>query len=146
MAAGQGGRYYVEQIREMQEFEYTVLYVDFSHLLEREEVLANAIQTQYYRQVDSHPLSPECPLILQIPTLPQKSRSIYGSKIRKFLPIHQTTHCRPILLNSLIIRPTPSSRILYRIPQLANHLWYSRHENGPNWSAQQYLRNSHENE
>jgi DNA replication licensing factor MCM6 len=54
MAAGQGGRYYVEQIREMQEFEYTVLYVDFSHLLEREEVLANAIQTQYYRQVDSH--------------------------------------------------------------------------------------------
>jgi DNA replication licensing factor MCM6 len=53
MAAGQGGRYYVEQIREMQEFEYTVLYVDFSHLLEREEVLANAIQTQYYRQVCS---------------------------------------------------------------------------------------------
>lgn len=51
MAAEQGGRYYVDQIREMQEFEYTVLYVDFSHLLEREEVLANAIQTQYYRSV-----------------------------------------------------------------------------------------------
>lgn len=33
----------------MKEFELTTLYVDFSHLLEREEVLARAIQGQYYR-------------------------------------------------------------------------------------------------
>lgn len=33
----------------MKEFELTTLYVDFSHLLEREEVLARAIQSQYYR-------------------------------------------------------------------------------------------------
>lgn len=33
----------------MKEFEFTTMYVDFSHLLEREEVLARAIQSQYYR-------------------------------------------------------------------------------------------------
>jgi DNA replication licensing factor MCM6 len=33
----------------MKEFELTTLYVDFSHLLEREEVLANAVRQQYYR-------------------------------------------------------------------------------------------------
>lgn len=33
----------------MKEFELTTLYVDFSNLLEREEVLARAIQDQYYR-------------------------------------------------------------------------------------------------
>jgi hypothetical protein len=40
---------YVEQIKSMKEFELTTLYVDFGHLLEREEVLARAIQSQYYR-------------------------------------------------------------------------------------------------
>jgi DNA replication licensing factor MCM6 len=33
----------------MKEYQLTTLYVDFSHLLEREEVLARAIQGQYYR-------------------------------------------------------------------------------------------------
>lgn len=48
--AGQSGeKYYVEQIYDMKQYDYTVLYVDFSHLLEREEVLARAIQDQYYR-------------------------------------------------------------------------------------------------
>jgi len=48
--AGQTGeKYYVEQIYDMKQYDYTVLYVDFSHLLEREEVLARAIQDQYYR-------------------------------------------------------------------------------------------------
>ena len=42
-------KFYVEQIKAMKEFELTTLYVDFSHLLEREEVLARAIQDQYYR-------------------------------------------------------------------------------------------------
>lgn len=43
------GKFYIEQIKAMKEFELTTLYVDFSHLLEREEVLARAIQSQYYR-------------------------------------------------------------------------------------------------
>jgi DNA replication licensing factor MCM6 len=43
---GDENKFYIEQ---MKEFELTTLYVDFSHLLEREEVLARAIQSQYYR-------------------------------------------------------------------------------------------------
>ncbi|ORX33768.1 MCM2/3/5 family-domain-containing protein [Kockovaella imperatae] len=42
-------KFYVEQIRAMKDYELTTLYVDFGHLLEREEVLARAIQSQYYR-------------------------------------------------------------------------------------------------
>lgn len=41
--------YYINQIHGMKEFELTTLYVDFSHLLEREQVLAKAIADQYYR-------------------------------------------------------------------------------------------------
>lgn len=46
---GSKDKYYIQQIHDMKQFDYTVLYVDFSHLLEREEVLARAIQDQYYR-------------------------------------------------------------------------------------------------
>lgn len=42
-------KFYMEQIKAMKEYELTTLYVDFGHLLEREEVLARAIQSQYYR-------------------------------------------------------------------------------------------------
>jgi len=42
-------KFYLEQIHAMKDYELTTLYVDFSHLLEREEVLARAIQDQYYR-------------------------------------------------------------------------------------------------
>ncbi|KAI5451789.1 MCM DNA helicase complex subunit mcm6 [Naganishia albida] len=42
-------RFYVEQIAGMKDFDLTTLYVDYSHLLEREEVLARAIRAQYYR-------------------------------------------------------------------------------------------------
>ena len=44
-------KFYIEQIKAMKEFELTTLYVDFGHLLEREEVLARAIQSQYYRLI-----------------------------------------------------------------------------------------------
>ena len=47
-------RFYIEQIKAMKEFELTTLYVDFGHLLEREEVLARAIQQQYYRSAQSY--------------------------------------------------------------------------------------------
>jgi DNA replication licensing factor MCM6 len=39
----------VEQIEAMKDYDLTTLYVDYSHLLEREEVLARAIRAQYYR-------------------------------------------------------------------------------------------------
>jgi DNA replication licensing factor MCM6 len=39
----------VDQIVSLQEYDTTTVYVDFSHLLEREPVLADAIQGQYYR-------------------------------------------------------------------------------------------------
>ena len=40
---------YVEQIHTMREYELSTLYVDYGHLLERDDVLADAIQKQYYR-------------------------------------------------------------------------------------------------
>ena len=45
----QASKFYVNQIHGMKDFELTTLYVDFSHLLSREEVLANAVAAQYYR-------------------------------------------------------------------------------------------------
>ncbi|KAH0587896.1 hypothetical protein H2248_006648 [Termitomyces sp. 'cryptogamus'] len=40
---------YIEQIHTMREYELTTLYVDYGHLLQRDDVLADAIQKQYYR-------------------------------------------------------------------------------------------------
>lgn len=42
-------RPYIQQVKELKEFEKTTLYIDFGHLLEYEEILARAIQQQYYR-------------------------------------------------------------------------------------------------
>ncbi|KAH9938006.1 MCM-domain-containing protein [Fomitopsis serialis] len=48
-AAPDGELIYVEQIHTMREYELTTLYVDYGHLLQRDDVLADAIQKQYYR-------------------------------------------------------------------------------------------------
>lgn len=48
-AAGEDSHYYIAQIKGMKRDSLTTLYVDYSQLLEREEVLARAIQQQYYR-------------------------------------------------------------------------------------------------
>jgi DNA replication licensing factor MCM6 len=40
---------YVEQIHTMREYELTTLYIDFAHILLKDEDLATAIQTMYYR-------------------------------------------------------------------------------------------------
>ncbi|KAK7462684.1 MCM DNA helicase complex subunit mcm6 [Stygiomarasmius scandens] len=40
---------YIEQIQLMREYELTTLYVDYGHLLSKDDVLAGAIQKQYYR-------------------------------------------------------------------------------------------------
>jgi DNA replication licensing factor MCM6 len=47
--AADGELIYIDQIHTMREYELTTLYVDFGHLLQRDDVLADAIQKQYYR-------------------------------------------------------------------------------------------------
>ncbi|CAA7260110.1 unnamed protein product [Cyclocybe aegerita] len=49
--AHDGELIYIEQIHTMREYELTTLYVDFGHLLQRDDVLADAIQKQYNRFV-----------------------------------------------------------------------------------------------
>lgn len=48
-AAPEESKTYIDQIRGMKDYELTTLYIDFTHLLEREEILAEAIMEQYYR-------------------------------------------------------------------------------------------------
>jgi DNA replication licensing factor MCM6 len=45
----EGELIYIEQIHTMREYELTTLYVDYGHLLQKDDVLADAIQKQYYR-------------------------------------------------------------------------------------------------
>ncbi|PFH51325.1 hypothetical protein AMATHDRAFT_3174 [Amanita thiersii Skay4041] len=45
----EGEYIYIDQIHTMREYELTTLYVDFGHLLQKDDVLADAIQRQYYR-------------------------------------------------------------------------------------------------
>ncbi|KIK29092.1 hypothetical protein PISMIDRAFT_89712 [Pisolithus microcarpus 441] len=40
---------YIQQIHTMREYEISTLYVDYSHILQKDDVLADAIKTQYYR-------------------------------------------------------------------------------------------------
>ncbi|CCA74171.1 probable MCM6-involved in replication [Serendipita indica DSM 11827] len=47
--AGENEYVYIDQIKAMRDAEITTLYVDFSHLLNRDDVLARAISDQYYR-------------------------------------------------------------------------------------------------
>lgn len=44
-----GDLIYVDQIHLMKQYGITTLYVDYSHLLDRDETLAHAISAQYYR-------------------------------------------------------------------------------------------------
>ncbi|KAH8096726.1 MCM-domain-containing protein [Cristinia sonorae] len=45
----EGELIYIDQIHTMREYDITTLYVDYGHLLEKDDVLADAIQKQYYR-------------------------------------------------------------------------------------------------
>ena len=42
---------YIRQIYALKEYQLTTLFVDYGHLVDRDPVLAHAIQAQYYRQV-----------------------------------------------------------------------------------------------
>jgi DNA replication licensing factor MCM6 len=76
-------RYYVAQIHEMQLYDYTVMYVDYRHLLAREPVLAHAVLEQYYRSVP-FPTSPHlCKLTDRF--LPFMRRAVQ-SLVRKYEP------------------------------------------------------------
>ena len=44
---------YIQQLQAMKEYQLTTLFVDWGHLMSRDEVLAQAIQGQYYRSVIS---------------------------------------------------------------------------------------------
>ena len=48
-AKGDGSLIYVAQVEIMKDHELTTMYVDFSHILKHDDVLAQAIQTKYYR-------------------------------------------------------------------------------------------------
>ncbi|KAI0307003.1 mis5 protein [Multifurca ochricompacta] len=47
--AGDGELIYIEQIHTMREYQLTTLYIDYGQLLQKDDVLADAIQRQYYR-------------------------------------------------------------------------------------------------
>ncbi|KAF5393188.1 hypothetical protein D9757_001235 [Collybiopsis confluens] len=47
--AHNGELIYIEQVHTMRQYELTTLYVDYGHILAKDDVLATAIQTQYYR-------------------------------------------------------------------------------------------------
>ncbi|KAF9021689.1 MCM-domain-containing protein [Hymenopellis radicata] len=47
--AHDGEKVYIQHIHNMREYELTTLYVNFRHLLDTDDVLADAIQRQYYR-------------------------------------------------------------------------------------------------
>ncbi|KAI0751036.1 mis5 protein [Daedaleopsis nitida] len=48
-SAPDGELVYIDQIHTMREYELTTLYVDYGHLMQKDEVLADAIRNQYYR-------------------------------------------------------------------------------------------------
>lgn len=48
-AVTQGVPMYIAQIHSLRDYNKTTLFVDFSHVLQHEEVLARAISQQYYR-------------------------------------------------------------------------------------------------
>ncbi|EPQ59167.1 MCM-domain-containing protein [Gloeophyllum trabeum ATCC 11539] len=48
-ASSESDLIYIQQIHTMREYELTTLYVDYGHLLQKDDVLADAIQKQYYR-------------------------------------------------------------------------------------------------
>lgn len=41
--------FYRDQIRAMEEFKLTTLYVDYGHLMDSKQILARAVSEQYYR-------------------------------------------------------------------------------------------------
>ena len=154
-AEGDPSLYYVEQIKTLKEYEMTTVYVDFSHLLEREEVLARAIQGQYYRCVIFLHLSdlehearcscstPTC----QLPALPPTGPDEPHPQVRADVPLPLA---RVLLVTSLCRRlgdaRSPDARVLARLPQPRHHRRYPRPPDGAHRPADGHLRHCHPDE
>jgi len=92
-------RLYVELIKALKEFELTTLYLDFSHLLSTEVVLAKAISEQYYRF---------------LPYLKQALQSL----VKKYIPayLHINTHTNSTVSSGLISRQF--NLAIYNLPNV----------------------------
>ena len=84
---------YIEQVKAMRDYELTTLYVDFGHLLERDDVLARAISDQYYRYPFSF-LSPNYILIYCLDSFPISDVPSSTSSEDTILPISTSTLLR----------------------------------------------------
>ncbi|KAI7954689.1 hypothetical protein MJO28_005089 [Puccinia striiformis f. sp. tritici] len=92
-------RLYVELIKALKEFELTTLYLDFSHLISTETVLAKAISEQYYRF---------------LPYLKQALQSL----VKKYIPsyLHINTHTNSTVSSGLISRQF--NLAIYNLPHV----------------------------
>ncbi|PLW28505.1 hypothetical protein PCANC_25071 [Puccinia coronata f. sp. avenae] len=92
-------RLYIELIKALKEFELTTLYLDFSHLLSTEMVLAKAISEQYYRF---------------LPYLKQALQSL----VKKYIPsyLHINTHTNSTVSSGLISRQF--NLAIYNLPHV----------------------------
>ncbi|WAR58202.1 hypothetical protein PtB15_5B434 [Puccinia triticina] len=92
-------RLYVELIKALKEFELTTLYLNFSHLLSTETVLAKAISEQYYRF---------------LPYLKQALQSL----VKKYIPSYQhiNTHTNSTVSSGLISRQF--NLAIYNLPHI----------------------------
>jgi hypothetical protein len=156
-AEGDPSLYYVEQIKTLKEYEMTTVYVDFSHLLEREEVLARAIQGQYYRcappglqacfaatreRVDPDGLPPRP--YHQIPALPPTGPDESDPQVRADVPLPLA---RVVVVTSfgrrLLDAGSPDARVLARLPQPRHHRRHPRPSDGAYRSADGHLGHRH---
>ena len=94
---------YIEQVKAMRDYELTTLYVDFSHLLEREDVLARAISDQYYRYVFSS-FRPESVFMYRLDSFLISDVPSSTSSDNTTLPISTSTPLHPPL-------QTPGSKL-----------------------------------
>lgn len=92
-------RLYVELIKALKEFELTTLYLDFSHILATEAVLAKAISDQYYRF---------------LPYLKQALQSLVNKYIPSYL--HINTHTNSTVSSGLISRQF--NLAIYNLPHV----------------------------
>lgn len=151
--ADESSLYYIEQIKTLKEYEMTTIYVDFSHLLEREEVLARAIQGQYYRcvvaRLASFQMRDELTsfllslLVPQIPSLPPKSSHKPHSKVRTDLPL---PIARLVRLGLLLLDRPAHARVFARVPQPVHHRGHPGPPNGQDRSVDEYQRDGYADE
>ena len=96
VGAQQSELIYIEQVKAMRDYELTTLYVDFGHLLERDDVLARAISDQYYRYALSF-LNLKSILMYRLDSFLISDVPSSTSSDNTILPISTSTPLRPPL-------------------------------------------------